>query len=172
MMTRRLLCAALLLAASCDRPKEEERREMSAEEVAELLGSVEVKPGQWESTTEIVSASGPLPKAALDRMVGQRSAIRNCITPEQAARPSANFLAAQQGSDCTYRDFRVGNGRLSGQMACTGGELPGSMTTTMDGRYGPEAYDMAMDMVTPALPGGGEIKIRARTRGSRTGDCA
>lgn len=170
-MTRRLILAATLLAlAACEKSAPEEK-EMTADEVAAQLASVKVEPGQWESTTEILSAKGPLPEAALRQMTGQRTSVTNCITPEQAARPSANFLAAQQNNDCTYRDFRMQGGKLSGRMTCSGGQLPGTMTTTMNGDYGPRAYDMMMEMETAGLPGTGPIQIRARTQGKRVGDC-
>lgn len=171
-MPYRLTCAVALLAlAACDRPQEKGGGEMSPEEVAEQLAQVKIDPGQWESTTKILSASGPLPQEALDRMVGKTTSVSNCITPEQAARPSANFLAAQNNADCAYRDFRMQDGKLSGTMSCTGGEMPGEMVTTMKGDYGSQSYDMTMDMETTGLPGVA-LKITARTQGRRVGDCA
>lgn len=165
------LLAVITLTPSCEEPPSPPEREMTAEEVAAQLASVKVDPGRWESTTRILSASGPLPKSELDKMVGQETKAANCITPEQAARPNANFLAAQQDSDCTYQDFRMQDGKLSGRMTCTGGRLPGEMTTTMSGDYGPRAYDMVMDMETPGLPGGAAMRIKARTQGRRVGEC-
>jgi hypothetical protein len=165
------LPAILALAASCQGEGPPPEREMTAEEVAAQLATVKVDPGQWQSTTRILSASGPMPKPALDKMIGQETRAANCITPEQAARPNANFLAAQQGSDCTYHDFRMQDGKLSGRMTCTGGRLPREMTTTMSGDYGPQSYDMVMDMETPGLPGGEAMRIKARTQGRRVGEC-
>lgn len=170
-MFRRLAFTAALLALvpACDKAVKE--NEMSAEEVATQLASVKVEPGQWQSTTTILSATGPLSKSDLDKMRGQKTKVSNCITPEQAARPSANFLAAQQNSDCTYQDFRLQGGKLTGRMTCTGGEIPGKMTTVMSGNYGSTGYDMLMDMESAALPGG-TLKIRARTTGKRVGECS
>lgn len=169
---RYLIPAILILVPACDKAAEEQEKTLSANEVAAQLASVKIDPGQWESSTQIVSATGPLPKDVLQRMVGQRTTASNCITPEQAARPSANFLAAQQNSDCTYQDFRMEGGSLSGRMTCTGGQLPGKMVTAMNGTYGPQGYDMTMDMETAGLPGGAAMKIKARTQGRRTGECA
>lgn len=168
---RIISCLILLLgAAACER--ERAAPEVSANDIAAELNKVEIDPGQWDATTEIVSAEGPLPKAALDQMIGKRTDVSNCITPEQAKRPSANFLAAQQNSDCSYQDFRMAGGKLSGRMTCSGAQMPGEMVTVMRGDYGPRAYDMTMNMETPGLPGGGTIRITARTRGKRVGDCA
>ncbi|HEY0625178.1 MAG TPA: DUF3617 domain-containing protein [Allosphingosinicella sp.] len=171
-MFRVLPIAALVLLSACNKQAAEEANEMSANEVAAQLASVKIDPGQWESVTQIVSVTGPLPKEAMQRMVGQRNTVSNCITPEQAARPSANFLAAQQNSDCTYQDFRMQGGRLSGRMTCSGGNLPGEMVTAMNGAYGPKSYDMTMDMETADLPGGVSMKIKARTQGRRVGECS
>jgi len=144
---------------------------MSEEQVAAQLAKVKVEPGQWEAETEIVSAKGALPQEALQQMTGKRTSTSNCITPQQAARPSANFLAAQQNSDCTYQDFRMEGGKLSGRMTCSGGQMLGDMVTLMNGDYGPTAYDMTMQMETPGLPGGDKILITARTRGKHVGEC-
>lgn len=169
-MTRLLLAATFVLAA-CSQERQA-ARQMSAEDVAAELATVKVDPGQWQASTQIVSATGPLPEAALRQMVGQSSSLSHCITPQQAERPSANFLAAQQGSDCTYEDFKLENGRISGRMICTGGQLPGQTTTQMSGTYGPQSYDLVMDMRSPSLPGGAGISIKVRTQGRRTGECA
>jgi hypothetical protein len=169
-VTRSLTIALCLMLAACGK-NADQGREMSADEVARQMAAVKVDPGQWRSTTEIVSAKGPLPSEALNAMVGQRTAVSHCITPEEAARPSANFLAAQQGSDCSYQDFRMAGGKVSGRMTCTGGAFGGRVVTAMKGDYGPRGYDMVMDMETPSLPGGAIMRIRARTHGQRVGDC-
>lgn len=169
-MFRSLLFAfpLLCLTSACQKPEQE--KSVSAEEVAKQLASVKVDPGQWDTSTQIVSATGPLPKEALAQMIGQRTNVSHCITPEEAARPSANFLAAQQGSDCTYQNFQMTGGRIVGKMSCTGGQMPGQVDTEMSGTYGPQAYDLVMDMTTPAIPGT-TMKIKARTQGRRVGEC-
>ena len=170
-MKKQFVWTALLMLAACkDEPPAPPS--MSEEEVAAQLAKVKVEPGQWEATTEIVSAKGDLPQQALKQMTGKRTSTSNCITPEQASRPSANFLAAQQNSDCTYQDFRMQGGKLSGRMTCSGGQMVGDMVTIMNGDYGPQSYDMTMQMETPGLPGGDKILITARTKGKRIGECS
>jgi hypothetical protein len=164
-----IFAAALLALAGCERDRSAPG--MSAEQVAAQLAKVKVEPGQWEAETEILSAKGALPQEALQQMTGKRTSTSNCITPQQASRPSANFLAAQQNSDCTYQDFRMESGKLSGRMTCSGGEMLGDMVTVMNGDYGPASYDMRMQMETPGLPGGEAITITTRTRGKRVGEC-
>src|SRR3546814_8697170 len=104
-------------------------------------------PVAWEATNEIVSVSAPgVPAEALSQMIGQKTTARNCITPEQAAKPNANFLAVQENSNCTYQDWSMDGGKMSGTMTCTGGKMPGTMGLKMDGTYGDEAYALTMDM--------------------------
>jgi hypothetical protein len=148
-----LPATALLALTACGSESEQKSRDMTAEEVADELSGMKIQPGQWEATNEIVSASAPgMPAGLLDQMVGQKTTAQNCITPEQAARPSANFLAAQENSNCTYQDWSMKGGRMTGIMTCEGGEMPGKMVMTMDGRYGSTSYDMNMNMETTGLP--------------------
>ena len=174
-MSRRLLPLLLLVAfAGCSSEEAQQKgREMSAEEVADELAGMKIQPGQWEATNEIVSATAPgMPEGVLKQMVGQKTTVQNCITPEQAARPSANFLAAQENSNCTYQDWSMDGGRMTGTMTCEGGEMPGKMVMKMDGNYGSTRYDMNMDMNTTGLPNNMSMTIKARTTGRRVGDCA
>jgi hypothetical protein len=134
---------------------------------------MKIRPGKWEATNEILSANAPnVPAEALKGMVGQKTTISNCITPEQAARPNANFLAAQKDSDCTYQDWSMDGGRMRGTMTCQGGEMQGKVVMKMDGSYGEESYDLTMDMATSGLPNGMAMNVKARTTGRRVGDCA
>jgi hypothetical protein len=138
---------------------------MSVDEVAGELARMEVEPGLWLLTSEVVEVRAPgLPRDVRNRMVGPRRQLRHCITPEQAARPDANFLAARRERDCTYRDFAVRDGRISGSMLCS------DARARMDGRYGPRAYDMRMEMESP-LPDGAVMTLELRTRGRRIGAC-
>jgi len=168
LMREPIWAAALLLLGGCNR-QEPGPAAMSEEEVASQLAKVKVEPGQWESTTEIISASGGLPQEQLRQMTGRRTSTSNCITPAQAARPSANFIAAQQDSDCGYQQFRMEAGKISGRMTCSGGQ--GETTTVMSGDYGPRSYDMRVQVETPGLPGAEPVTVVTRTRGRRVGAC-
>jgi hypothetical protein len=150
MKMRLVLASAAMLTAlvGCSREPEGKSRDMTAEEVANELSGMKIEPGQWEATNEIIAANAPgMPAGVLDQMIGQKTTVQNCITPEQAAKPSANFLAAQENSNCTYQDWSMKGGRMTGKMTCEGGEMPGKMVMTMDGRYGSTAYDIYMKMV-------------------------
>lgn len=157
-----LMIAALPAVSSCgERPE----RNMSAEEVAGQLSGMEIAPGLWEISSEVIDVRAPdLPREVRNRMVGPRTRLRHCITPEQAARPSANFLAGRRDGSCTYRNFSVRDGRLEGAMTCP------DAAATMRGRYGPRAYDMRMEMESP-VPGDAVMVLDVRSRGRRIGDC-
>lgn len=170
---RIMLTAALLALAGCGDADEKEARVMSAEEVAGQLSEMKIQPGQWEATNEIVSANAPgMPADVLKNMIGQKTTVSNCITPEQAAKPSANFLAAQENNKCTYQDWVMKDGRMTGTMTCEGGQMPGKVIMNMAGNYGETRYDLDMDMNTTGLPGGLSMNIKAKTTGRRTGECS
>lgn len=156
------LAAACLAAAGCgERPPEN----MSAEEVAGQLGAMRIDPGLWELSSDVVDVRGPdLPVEIRNRMIGPRRRLRHCISPEQAARPGANFLAMRSDDACVYRDFSLEGERMRGMMICP------DATAVMDGRYGPRAYDLRMEMTSP-IPGGATMTLKLRAQGRRVGDC-
>ena len=171
MRTRLLLLAALFPLGGCDRGAEP-GGEMTAEQVAEELREMKIEPGQWESTTEVVGVDAPVGGDVLKQMVGQKSSKSDCVTPEQAAKPSAAFLAVQQTNNCTYRDWSLEGGRIRGTMTCDGGgQIPGQVVMTMTGAYGSTGYDLDMNMRTAGLPGGAGMTIKAKSTGRRTGQC-
>jgi hypothetical protein len=153
---------AMLAAAACD---DRHTRPMTAEEVGDELSHLRIAPGEWILASDVVEvhATG-LPREVRNRMIGPRSRLRHCITPQQAARPSANFLAARADRSCTYRNFRVRDGRVSGAMTCP------DTWTTMQGRYGPEGYDLRMDVATQ-MPNKVVMTVKVRSRGRRIGAC-
>ena len=167
-----LLASTILLTLAGCGQGEEKGRKQSAQEVAKEMAALKMEPGQWDATNEILSASAPgLPEQALKQMVGQKTTVSNCVTPEQAAKPSANFLAAQKNSNCTYQDFSMEDGRMTGTMICSGGQVPGQMDMKMKGEYSARSYDMNMDMNAKGMPGGMTMTIKARTTGRKVGEC-
>ena len=159
--------AGLLVLAACDKAPPEP--EVSEEEVAAQLAKVKVEPGQWERTTEILAAEGAISEVERLQIVGRRTSSSDCITPAQAERPSANFLSAQQNSECTYHEFRMEGGKLNSRTTCVGKESPQELVTIMTGDYAPDSYDMRTKVQTPGREG--LVTITTRTRGKRVGEC-
>ena len=151
-MHRFPIAAALFVLSSCS-AEPEKGSDMTAEEVADELSGMKIQPGQWEATNEILSATAPgMPPGYAEadgRPEDDRPELHH---PEQAAKPSANFLAAQENSNCTYQDWSMRGGRMTGTMTCQGGEMPGKMVMTMDGKYGSTSYDMKWTWRRPACP--------------------
>ena len=171
-MKHRLVGFAALIALAACGSGGKKGGEQSAEEVAKEMAELKMRPGQWEATNEILSANAPgIPSETLRTMVGQKKTVSNCVTPEEAAKPSASFLAGQQNSDCSYQDFAMDDGRMTGTMSCSVPGVPGKTVMKMEGKYSPVAYDMNMDM-TVNIPGGMKMAVKAKTIGRRTGECA
>ena len=159
-------CPALLAAAALAGCGERaEGGNMTAEEIAGELAKMRIEPGMWELASEVLDVRAPdLPHEVRQRMIGPRARRRHCITPAQAQRPEANFLAMQEGSDCVYRRFGVADGRISGEMICP------NVTAQMRGRYRPDGYDTRMAMASP-MENGATMTLTLRSRGRRIGDC-
>jgi hypothetical protein len=110
-----------------------------------------------------------MPLELAERMKGPRGATRHCITPAQAARPDAAFLAGRRSGQCSYGDFAMRGGRIAGSMTCRAAD--GAETRArMRGSYTPEAFDMRMEMETPGF-GGGTLAVAVRQSGRRVGEC-
>lgn len=140
--------------------------------MARALSQVEVRPGLWEVASDILSASQEgLPHAVAERMKGRRRAFRHCITPAEAARPDANFLAARRDGRCRDEAFEMRGGRIAGRMVCRDGA--GAETRVrMSGRYAPERYEMRMEMETPGIGRGRVMTLVTRQTGRRVGECS
>lgn len=167
-----LLTPAILLTLAACGQGEEKGGKQTAQEVAKEMAALKMEPGQWEVTNEILSANAPgLPEQAVKEMVGQKTTASNCVTPEQAANPSANFLAAQKNSNCTYQNFSMEDGRMTGTLTCSGGQVPGEMEMKMAGEYSARSYAMNTEMNAKGMPGGMTMTIKARTSGRKVGEC-
>ena len=128
-----------------------------------------IAPGRWEIRSAVIAARAEqLPIVMRDRLVGPRPTRRLCITPEQAARADAGFLAQRPG-DCAQRGVRLEEGRLTGAMVCSEQGAPPSVIA-LDGRYGPDRYVLRMEMTSP-LPDGTTIALDVVAIGERTGEC-
>jgi hypothetical protein len=153
----------LVALAACG--GDEEPRNMTADEVAAELADIRIEPGLWELRSAVTDVRAQnLPREVRSRMIGPRSRLRHCITPEQAQSPNANFLAMRADSACVYRDFSYADGRLSGTMTC-----PGTVAR-MEGRYRADRYETRMEMQSP-MPGGATMILQIRAMGRRIGEC-
>lgn len=181
-MNRALLVVAgvTLLLGGCGKSEKDAinaSAPMSREDVAAQVSKVKMKPGQWETSFTLddidftnMPKGAPISAQMKDQMKAamSRSAIKNCVTPEQAANPSADMLSGQKDQSCTYKGFDMAGGTIKGQVSCD--KNGQGMTATMTGNYAPESYDVAMDMTTKGGPGGVGMTMKARTQGKWIGD--
>lgn len=150
----------------------------SMEDMAKSAQSMGLKPGTWKVRVEIADiqmkgmpGGGGQEQAIADAMKKRMASqeITSCITPEQAAKPSADMLAAREHANCTYANSAIGGGRIHAEMTCKPkGGPAGTMTAVMDGTYAPESYRMTMDMNTSGENGMG-MTMKSSTVGQWVG---
>ena len=182
MMKRALvLLAPAILLAGCN--KGVEMKNASVEQVAEAAKDAKfIDPGQWTSTTEIVSVDlaglPPAMKAQGDAMsksmVGRKQTNENCVTEEEAKKPAAGLFAGGDKGNCTYDNFKMAGGKLDATMTCKGrAPAGGTMHMTMAGDYAGDNYAVNVEMKMEGgagTPGSG-MTIKARNSGKRIGAC-
>lgn len=170
---RHLGLIGLVLLAGCN------KAETSGGAAGVKAGGVKFAPGQWSTTTEIVSMDMPgAPPQMKDAM---RSAAKSagsktmgyCLTPEQANKPSSAMFTGPQQNGCAYTKFSMAGGRIDMAMTCKPPQVSGmNVAMTMSGPMTPVTYELAMDqkITSPQLPGGTMTMI-AKTTGKRVGEC-
>ncbi|AUW58150.1 hypothetical protein C1T17_08550 [Sphingobium sp. SCG-1] len=172
-----LVFGAALLLTGCGKNDKAATGPMTAEQVASKMDEVKLEPGEWEATQEIldVQMTGlpkDAPANAMKQMVGQKNTVKHCITPEQAAKPGADFLAAQKDAKCAYANMDMNNGIISGTMTCSAPNNPKAvMKMMLKGTYQPTSYAMAMEMQSEGMGGGMGMTMKIKSEGKRIGDC-
>lgn len=130
--------------------------------------TIQLQPGQWETSVEVVRVSAPNMPAGMTAPQMPPVTASYCITPEQAANPSAGMMAGNQMPEgCTTESYSVSGGRISGTIQCT---MQGTVSrTSMNGQFTPTSYEMTMQAQQNA--GGIEMETETRVTARRTGDC-
>ena len=163
---------AVLALGACNRSDVVAKNE-SAESVAKKVAEADIRlePGRWESVMKIDKMEiANLPasaKAAMEQQQGTTHTFTTCLTPEEAAKPSASFF--QKGaSGCTYDHFTMAGGRIDAEMTCKQGTGPTHMT--MKGEYGGDHYAMAIKSQGEMQPGMA-MNVAMTINSRRLGDC-
>lgn len=132
-------------------------------------GAMQIQPGEWEVTSQLVNIEAPnMPPeaaAAMKQSMGEKATSRKCITPEEAA--GGDFVSPDPDAQCTKQGFSFAGGQIQGTMTCTSDE--GKATISMSGRHSGTSYDMS-SKVTSANQGG-SITMESRVTGRRLGEC-
>ncbi len=77
------------------------------------------------------------------------------------------MFSGQENKDCIYKGFDVSSGSVKGEIACKSEQ--GTMNAVMSGDYGPESYEMHMDMKMSDAPNGMNMSMKAKTTGKWVG---
>ena len=142
-----LVAIAAAALTGCGNGKDEVKAENeSVESVAAKVADSDIRPsaGQWQSSMKIekleMEGLPPEAAAAMQKQMGATQTFTSCLTPEQAAKPNAEFFQGSKNSNCTYEKFSMSGGKLDAVMTCKEGGQAQRMT--MQGSYGEEAYDI------------------------------
>ncbi|MGQ0588105.1 MAG: DUF3617 domain-containing protein [Sphingosinicella sp.] len=159
---------AMLLLAACGGQSGNEQAAASGE--GKSSASVALQPGQYETTVEVTRvamANMPNMPAGMTPPPPPTT-VRSCLTPEQAARPNANFLSGSGDTGgCEYSNFSMDGGRMRGTVQC---DSEGStMRSTFDGRISGDGYQMTSQAQVTAS--GMTMEMDTRTTARRIGDC-
>lgn len=164
-------CLALALAG-CEGSESNATTDSSStgsEAAASVRSAMEIKPGEWEITEEMVNIEAPnMPPdvaAAIKRNMGEKTTSRRCITPAEAT--GGDFVTPDTDAHCTKQGFSFAGGQVQGTMICSTDE--GKATMSMSGRHSGTSFDIS-SKVTSANEGG-SVTMNSRVTGRRVGEC-
>src|SRR3954468_13507325 len=128
-------------------------------------GTATLQPGLWEVNSEANVSGANLPPAYAAMMKSHKNTRRDCITPEEAARPVN--LVKEKNAACDYSGFSFSNGRVQGTITC-GSPGGGKMSMTMNGQYDAQNYAYTSTMTNQQQ--GMNMTIETKAIGHRVGD--
>lgn len=129
--------------------------------------STVLESGQWDMNVAVTKMEAPgLPQGANVPLPPPQT-VSQCVTPEQARNPGADFASGGQQGGCTSDDYRMADGRISGTLQCN--QQGVTMRATVSGSYTRDTMDMTMNSQTQAS--GQNISTEVRVTGRRTGEC-
>ncbi len=177
---RYLLILAPMALAACNSGPSVEATNATAKEVAAKVTAAgaapRMSPGRWEGTATITDMQMPgMPAEMGENMKAQMTkahAFTNCLTPEEAAKPAADFFAGGNNS-CVYDHFSMANGQLDAAMTCKGQGPGGAMNATMKGNFSSDSFQMAMTSKSAGTPGQPmtNITMSMKMEAKRVGEC-
>ncbi len=171
---------AVMLAvalSACGDDKAVDEKNASTATVAKKVADAGMKlnPGRWELTMKFsrfdIEGMPPEAKQQMQGMLGQNRTFTSCLTKEQAEKPDGSFFG-QQGDECRYDRFVMGDGKIDAAMTCKGegDQGMGAANMTLAGTYSADNYDMTMDMQGTA-PNGKAMNMAMSLVSKRVGEC-
>lgn len=157
---RRLLLLCLLSVAACS--------EAPPEKAPEAAAASELKPGQWEVTTEIrdiKSLDGGAPAIKPETLTASY-----CVAAGEGKKPPAVLLAGLPDAQCSQDSLYLTSGRLNASLSCTKPELKGKLMLSVNGTFTAESFETETSLQT-YLSGEGDVQASATSKARRTGEC-
>ena len=176
MNSKLLIAGSLVLAlAACNKSGQQNAANggangsaSSTEAPAAASGATMVQPGLWEVSYEANVSGANLPPAYAAAMKSHKETKRDCITPEEAAKP-INMMKSSKDDSCDYSKFTLANGRMQGTITCGDKGGKGQASMTMNGQYDAQNYAYTSTMTSNA--GGMNMTIETKAIGHRVGEC-
>jgi hypothetical protein len=159
---------AILLLAACG---SQDKAGNGAAAKAGGGATIALAPGQWETIVEVTGLNitgGPRLPGGMTPPLPPPTTVRSCLTPEQAARPNANFLSGSgEGGGCNSENLSMAGGSIQGTITCS--SAGATIRTTINGRFGTDSYET--ESQSRITSNGMTMETTGRTRSRRVGDC-
>lgn len=154
-----LACAAGLALALGGCGKEE-----VVEEVPATLAA-----GLYELSAEVTDFGAVGEGAPVTNLkLGDKGILKACIAAD--GKPQPDLFAEQQGDDCNLFSSYVRNGRINAQLKCGKGDLPGSITHTMNGQFKADSFEGEIKTAS-YFRVGANYRMTRKVSAKRVGDC-
>jgi hypothetical protein len=172
---KRAAVLAALAASACNAP---------GGNGGQPAAAVSMRPGQWETTTRMVSVSAPTAppevQARLQASLSEPPAVeRSCLTAAETANFALTLrdrlLREQNGFTCETGETLFAGGRIRMTLTCRSTTGAPDMRQAMAGTYTADTLQAAVsaESATPATDQAPSIPVRVDTTlvGRRIGDC-
>ena len=174
-----LLLIAPMALAACNSGPSVEATNATAKQVAEKVAAAgtapHMSPGRWEGTVTITDLQMPgMPAEMGEKLKAQMAkghSFSNCLTPEQASKPGANFFGGNES--CVYDHFSMTNGQIDAAMTCKNQGPGGTMKGTMKGSFSSDSMQLAMTSKSEGTPGQPmtNMTMSMKMESKRVGEC-
>jgi len=163
----RLAPILLCLLAACSGGGDGASNEAAAETLA---AGLKLQPGEWAVSSETLTVDAlDTGRPAIAAKVGGKSENKACITADAAAKPPPALFTGGK-DDCTTQSAYISRGRISAQIQCRRPGLDSPYQISVDGSYTADSLTAETSLATQ-LASDGDVRIRTRLTGRRTGDC-
>lgn len=174
-----LLLVAPMALAACNSGPSVEATNATGKQVAEKMAAAgaapRMSPGRWAGTATIIDMQIPgMPAEMGEKMKAQMSkghSFSNCLTPEEASKPAANFFGGNDS--CVYDHFSMANGQIDAAMTCKNQGPGGTMKGTMKGNFSSDSLQLAMTSKSEGTPGQPmtNMTMSMKMESKRVGEC-